>query len=117
MAKVDFFAMGGGFTSVPIMYHEAVELRGWFDARTFIDGIAMGQVTPGPVGITATFAGYLLYGLLNAAGGTVAVFSPSLIILLGCLPLLRASEAERPVSANHARLPGLLHRVASWRWQ
>jgi len=54
--------------------------------KTFLDGIALGQVTPGPIVITATFIGYLLYGLLGAAIATVSIFLPSLLIVVGVAP-------------------------------
>jgi chromate transporter len=57
MMKVDLFAFGGGFASIPFMLHEVVDLRHWMEAKTFMDGIALGQVAPGPVVITSTFVG------------------------------------------------------------
>ena len=48
MLKIDFFAFGGGFASLPLMLHEIVMGRGWLDSKTFMDGIALGQVTPVP---------------------------------------------------------------------
>jgi len=63
MARIDLVAFGGGFASVPLLFHEIVETRAWLDASTFLDGIALGQLTPGPIVITATFVGYLLHGL------------------------------------------------------
>ena len=116
MAKVDLFAMGGGFASVPLMFHEMVELRGWFDGRTFMDGIALGQVTPGPIVITATFAGYLLRGFTGAVIGTVAVFSPSLILLWGVFPhferLRHSAVFQRVLRGSLASFVGLLMAVA-----
>lgn len=116
MAKVDLFAMGGGFASLPLMHHEMVELRGWFDGRTFMDGIALGQVTPGPIVITAAFAGYLTHGLPGAVVGTVAVFSPSLIILWMIFPRferLRLHPAfQRVLRGSLASFVGLLLAVA-----
>ena len=116
MVKVDIFAMGGGFASLPLMHHEMVELRGWFDGRTFMDGIALGQVTPGPIVITATFAGYLLHGFLGAVVGTVAVFSPSLIILWAVFPhferLRRNPTFQRVLRGSLACFVGLLSAVA-----
>ena len=49
MVKVDLLAFGGGYASVPLMHHEVVAGLGWMDGKTFMDGIAMGQVTPGPI--------------------------------------------------------------------
>jgi chromate transporter len=81
MMKIDLFAFGGGFTSVPLMLHEIVEVRGWIDEKTFLDGIALGQVTPGPIVITATFVGYLLYGFWGSLLATLAIFTPSFVLL------------------------------------
>jgi chromate transporter len=86
MLKVDLFAFGGGYASVPLMLHEVVGARHWMDSNTFMDGIALGQVTPGPIVITATFVGYLIGGLPGALVGTVSVFTPSLVILTAAVP-------------------------------
>lgn len=86
MAKVDLFAFGGGFASVPLMLHEVVDVRSWMAGKTFMDGIALGQVTPGPIVITATFVGYQVAGLLGAIVGTIAVFSPSFLMVLITVP-------------------------------
>ncbi len=81
MAKFDLFAFGGGFTSVPLMLHEIVTVHSWMDEATFMNGIAMGQITPGPVVITATFVGYMLYGILGGIIATISVFTPSFLIV------------------------------------
>ncbi len=86
MFRVDLFAFGGGFASVPLMFHEVVNVNSWLDSETFLDGIALGQVTPGPIVITATFIGYLLYGLLGAGIATVSIFLPSFLIVVGAAP-------------------------------
>ena len=88
MVKVDLFAFGGGFASVPVMLHQVVNVRNWMDGRTFMDGIALGQITPGPIVITATFVGYQIAGLIGAIIGTVAIFSPSFLMLLITAPYL-----------------------------
>jgi chromate transporter len=54
MLQIDLFAFGGGFASVPLMLQKVVNVRAWMDYRTFMDGIALGQITPGPIVITAT---------------------------------------------------------------
>ena len=86
MLRIDLFAFGGGFASVPLMFHEIVEVRSWIDSQTFINGIALGQVTPGPIVITATFVGYMLYGLLGAVVATLSVFLPSFLVVIGVTP-------------------------------
>jgi chromate transporter len=86
MFRIDMFAFGGGFASVPLMYHEIVDVRSWMDGPTFLNGIALGQVTPGPIVITATFVGYWLHGLLGGLIATVSVFLPSFILVIGFVP-------------------------------
>jgi chromate transporter len=86
MSKIDLIAFGGGFASVPLMFHEIVEVRSWMDAPTFLNGIVLGQFTPGPIVITATFVGYLVHGLFGALVATVAIFLPSFLILVGIAP-------------------------------
>lgn len=87
MLRIDLFAFGGGFASLPLMLHEVVNLKGWMDQRTFMDGIALGQVTPGPIVITATFVGYLTYGFAGAIVSTISIFTPSFLMLVAMSPL------------------------------
>ena len=86
MGKITVFAFGGGFTALPLMFHEIVKVRSWMDAQTFLNGIALGQITPGPIMITATFVGYLLYGLTGALIATLGIFLPSFLIVIGVAP-------------------------------
>ncbi len=86
MVKIDLFAFGGGYGSVPLMLHDVVGVKHWMDSKTFMDGIALGQVTPGPIVITATFVGYLIAGVPGALVGTISIFTPSLIILTAVVP-------------------------------
>jgi len=95
MLKMDLFAFGGGFASVPLMLHEIVDVRGWLDSQTFMDGIALGQITPGPVVITATFVGYLLAGLVGALVATIAIFAPSFLLLTVTAPVFDKLKAAR----------------------
>jgi len=87
MMRIDLFAFGGGFASLPLMLHEIVDVRGWMDNTTFMDGIALGQVTPGPIVITSTFIGYMLYGLPGAIAATLAVFTPSFLMVIAVTPV------------------------------
>ena len=86
MMRIDCIAFGGGFASVPLMFHEVVEVRSWMDAPTFLNGIVLGQFTPGPIVITATFVGYLVRGFLGALIASIGIFFPSFLILIGTAP-------------------------------
>ena len=116
MLKVDIFAFGGGFASIPLLLHEVVEVRGWLDSKTFMDGIALGQVTPGPIVITATFVGYQIAGLLGAVVGTVGIFAPSFLMVLATVPyfdrLQHSLLFRRALRGVLASFVGLLVAVA-----
>ncbi|MGD0265828.1 MAG: chromate transporter [Candidatus Methylomirabilota bacterium] len=86
LMKLGALAFGGGFTLIPLIQQEVVERLGWLSTREFIDGIALGQVTPGPIMITATFVGYRIAGVLGAIASTLAVFFPSFLVLVGAAP-------------------------------
>ena len=81
-AKVDIVAFGGGFTSLPLMFDEIVTKRHMLSPHVFMDGIALGQVTPGPFAITATYAGYQIAGFAGGVVATIAMFGPSLMVLI-----------------------------------
>ena len=82
--KIGSLAFGGGFTAIPIIQSVVVDGMRWLDLTAFRDGIALGQITPGPVFITATFIGYKVQGIIGAIIATIGIFTPSLaaIILL-----------------------------------
>jgi chromate transporter len=112
MLKIDIFAFGGGFASLPLMLHEIVTNRGWLDSKTFMDGIALGQVTPGPIVITAAFVGYLVYGTLGAIVGTVGIFAPSFFLVVTIAPffdrLKNSVYFMRAIDGIFASFVGLL---------
>jgi chromate transporter len=95
MLRIDLFAFGGGFASLPLMFHEVVNAMGWMDGKTFMDGIALGQVTPGPIIITATFVGYLVGGLPGALVATIAIFTPSFVVLVAVTPFFDRLKGSR----------------------
>lgn len=115
MFKVDLFAFGGGYVSLPLMLHEVTTARAWMSPAMFMDGIALGQVTPGPIVITSAFVGHHLYGLAGAAVAGVFAFVPSLIILVGVTPYFDRLQTSplfrRAVRAGLASLVGLLAAV------
>jgi len=83
--KIGALAFGGGFTAIPLIQHVVVDGMHWLTLTAFRDGIALGQITPGPVFITATFIGFKVKGIIGALIATIGIFTPSLaaIILVG----------------------------------
>ena len=77
--KIGMFGFGGGYTVIPLIQKQVVEELGLVTFSEFRDGIAMGQITPGPVFITTTFIGFKVAGLAGAIVSTIASYSPSLI--------------------------------------
>jgi len=72
--KAGAFVFGSGLAIVPMMVHDFVTHLGWLTREEFMDALAFGQITPGPVVITATFIGYRSFGFIGALVATFAVF-------------------------------------------
>lgn len=73
---------GGGYVLIPLIEGDVVGRYGWLTREQFLDGVALGQVTPGPIVITSTFVGYGAAGLPGAIVATVAAFSPSFVFAI-----------------------------------
>ena len=78
--RVGTVTFGGGFVMIPQIETDIVDVHRWMDHQAFADGMAFGQITPGPVLITATFIGYKVAGPLGAVASTIAAFLPSFIM-------------------------------------
>ncbi|HUW65195.1 MAG TPA: chromate transporter [Spirochaetia bacterium] len=79
--RVGLFGFGGGFAMIPLMQKYAVNEYHWLTLKQFSAAIALGQITPGPVAISATFIGYRAAGVAGAVVATVAVFAPSFLAM------------------------------------
>jgi chromate transporter len=74
--KTGAFTFGSGLAIVPFLREGVVTQHHWLNDRQFLDAVAMGLITPGPVVITATFIGYLTAGFAGAVVATIAIFIP-----------------------------------------
>jgi len=92
-------AFGGGYSMIPLIQQQVVESLGLVPTRVFMDGIALGQITPGPIMLTATFLGYAGWGVPGALLATVAIFLPSWVILVVVAPRFRAWSRRGPAPA------------------
>jgi chromate transporter len=86
--KVGAFTIGGGFTMIAFIQNQVVGQFGWLTPREFIDGLALGQLTPGPLLTIAAYVGYKVAGVAGAAVAATAAFLPSFVIVLAILPAL-----------------------------
>ena len=81
-SNISLTLFGGGYVFIPYLDKIIVEQLGWLTQREFIDSIAMGQITPGPILITATFIGYKINGIFGAFIATISIFLPSSVIII-----------------------------------
>ena len=87
--KVGALTFGGGLSMLAFIQDQVVDQLHWLTPREFVDGLALGQLTPGPVLMLAAFVGYKLAGVAGAAVAAGAIFAPSFVMMLTVLPLLR----------------------------
>ncbi len=82
--KVGALSYGGGFVIIPLMQSDAVSHYHWMTGAQFLNAVALGQITPGPVVQTVAVVGYAAAGLIGGILASVVAFSPSFaFILLG----------------------------------
>jgi chromate transporter len=82
--KVGALSYGGGFVIIPLMQSDAVSHYHWMTGAQFLNAVALGQITPGPVVQTVAVVGYAAAGLAGGVFASVVAFSPSFaFILLG----------------------------------
>ncbi|HEX8103566.1 MAG TPA: chromate efflux transporter [Solirubrobacteraceae bacterium] len=99
--KAGAFTFGSGLAIVPFLHEGLVGDRHWLTEQQFVDAVAMGLISPGPVVIMATFAGYLVYGVAGATIATACVFLPALLLVVVPGPHIRRHE-------NHPRVQGFI---------
>ncbi|MCM4078773.1 chromate efflux transporter [Paractinoplanes hotanensis] len=96
--KVGALSYGGGFVIIPLMQADAVDQHHWMTAAEFLNAVALGQITPGPVVHTVAVVGYAAAGLAGGLLAAVVAFSPSFaFVLLGAdrFDRLRANRRVR----------------------
>ena len=99
--KAGALTVGSGLAIVPFLQQGLVEDLGWLTQQQFVDTVAMGLISPGPVVIMATFAGYLVEGVLGAVVATIAVFLPVYLFVVIPGPAFRRYE-------KHPRIQGFM---------
>ncbi len=80
--KVGALSYGGGFVIIPLMQADAVDRYGWMTDAEFLNAVALGQVTPGPVVLTVAVVGYAAAGAVGAALAALVAFSPSFLFIV-----------------------------------
>jgi len=104
--KTGLLVFGSGLVIVPFLKTQVVDQYHWLDDRTFLDAVAVGMISPGPVVITATFVGYLLAGVRGATAATAGIFSPPVLFVILATPLLLRHR-------SNPRLRGFIRGVST----
>ena len=103
--KTGLFAVGGGMATIPFLYNMA-DATGWFTRNDVANMIAVGESTPGPIGVNmATYVGYvtggniggLPFAILGAVVATVGLVTPSIIVILIIASFLKSFRENRLV--------------------
>lgn len=90
---------GGGYVVIPALHELFVDNLQWLTSSEFADGIAIGQITPGPIFITATFIGYKVAGVLGASLATVGIFTPPAVLTVLLSRFVEALKQSAVVKA------------------
>ena len=86
--KIGALTFGGGLAMVTLVQEQVVDQMHWLTSREFLDGLSLGQLTPGPTLMIAAYVGYKVAGLTGAAVSALAMFLPAFILMLSLLPVL-----------------------------
>lgn len=97
--RIGAVTFGGGFVMIPEIEAEVVNSHRWLTHQEFADATALGQITPGPVLIMATFVGYRVAGILGALFSTICVFLPSFLMTIAAGSSFRRFRTNRQMQA------------------
>jgi len=126
--KAAFLTIGGAYAVLPYVYQGGVEQFGWLTGPQMMDGLALGEATPGPLIMIVTWVGYLggvakgvfdnpiAAGLAGAAVATFFTFLPSFLFILAGGPLIEATRGElkftAPLTGITAAVVGVILNLA-----
>lgn len=97
--RIGAVTFGGGFVMIPEIENEVVNSHHWLTHQEFADATALGQITPGPVLIMATFVGYRVAGSIGALLCTICVFLPSFLMTIAAGSSFQRFRANRQMRA------------------
>jgi chromate transporter len=109
--KAGAFVFGTGLAVVPVLEGDFVGRMGWLTHAQFMDGLAVGQITPGPVTITATFLGYQVLGLTGAFVATAGMFAAAFVNGIFVIPRIWSHFESRAAAGPAAFIAGAVPAV------
>ena len=112
--KAGLVFFGGGFVLVAVLSHHLVHDLQWLSPAEFLDGVAISNLTPGPIAVLATFVGYKLAGVSGALLATAALLTPALVLMtLLCVGYERFRNSERFADFLSGVSPTVVGLIAS----
>ena len=97
-AGMSVMLFGGGYVFIPLIQKIVVDGHGWVTNQEFIDAIAMSQITPGPILVSAAFIGLKVAGFAGAVAATLGIYIPPALLMVGStrvLGYIKQSQAIR----------------------
>jgi chromate transporter len=98
-AGMSLVLFGGGYVFIPLIQGVVVDTHHWVTAREFVDGIALGQIMPGAILVSAAFMGFKVAGVAGAAAATVGIFAPPAVLMIGATHVLQRIKDSRAIGA------------------
>lgn len=116
-AGMSLMLFGGAYVFIPLIQEIVVEGQGWVTQREFIDAVAMGQITPGPVLVSAAFVGLKVAGLAGALAATLGIFAPTAVLMvLSSRVLDRIKQSAAIRAALQGVRPAVVGMIAAAAW-
>ncbi len=113
-AGMSLLLFGGHYVFIPVIQEIVVTGRGWVTHQEFVDAVAMGQITPGPLMVSAAFIGLKVAGFAGAVAATVGIFTPSAVLMVVCAGLFtRVKELTLVKAALRGIRPAVVGMIAA----
>ncbi len=115
--RIGLMFVGGGYVLIPLLNHIMVEQYHWLTLRQFLDGLALSQLTPGPLAMLATFTGFRAGGFPGALVATLFIFLPCVVLMLTVgRHYHRLKEIDLIKNTLDGLLPAVVGLVAAAAW-
>lgn len=98
-AGMSVMLFGGGYVFIPMIQEIVVTNQKWVTSQEFVDGIALGQITPGPILVSAAFIGLKVAGLAGAVVATTAIFAPPAVLMVVASHAFERLQRSRAIQA------------------
>jgi chromate transporter len=115
--RIGMIFFGGGYVLIPLLQHLLVDKYKWLTLHEFLDGVAISQLTPGPLAMLATFTGVRVGGFTGGLIATVCIFLPCIVFMLVVgRYYARLKNIDLIRSTLDNVLPAVVGLVASAAW-